>query len=445
MKTVKLNRCTAARSVLAVAILTACSNGLAATFTVTKAADTYDGTCNADCSLREAVRAANTTVGADVITIPAGTYLLTLQGRNDDNTVTGDLDIRENVTINGAGRNATVINGNRIDRVFHVFSGITANINNLKIANGYATSPTVQGAGLLNVGTTNLVNVFFDGNVATGYGGAIESRGLYPTATVPNPPAAVLSVRSSLFTNNCSESGGAMDTVGRLTVVNTVFDGNKPVTINSVYCRNGDGAAIHVQEGTNATIDRSTFVNNVGTAGALTHYWGTTTITNSTFTNNQGIGGNYSPGGPGAIANQGGTTLIVRNSTIANNKAFQYGGGLWGNVTLQNSIVANNTAPLGGPNCSGTPVSWGNNIFGNTTGCSVVLAATDYVGNAGINIPVKDAATGQTYIPLLAGSRAIDRANGAACTTYDQLGKSRPVDGDGNGVATCDIGAIEKR
>lgn len=39
----------------------------AATFTVTKTADTNDGTCDADCSLREAVAAANANSGADTI------------------------------------------------------------------------------------------------------------------------------------------------------------------------------------------------------------------------------------------------------------------------------------------------------------------------------------------------------------------------------------------
>lgn len=45
----------------------------AATFTVTKTADTYDGACNADCSLREALQAANATQAADLVMIPAGT------------------------------------------------------------------------------------------------------------------------------------------------------------------------------------------------------------------------------------------------------------------------------------------------------------------------------------------------------------------------------------
>ena len=46
----------------------------AATFTVSKTADTKDGTCNADCSLREAVIAAKSAGGSSTITLPAGTY-----------------------------------------------------------------------------------------------------------------------------------------------------------------------------------------------------------------------------------------------------------------------------------------------------------------------------------------------------------------------------------
>jgi CSLREA domain-containing protein len=52
----------------------------AATFTVTKTADTNDGVCDADCSLREAILAANAAPDADTITVPAGTYPFTLAG-----------------------------------------------------------------------------------------------------------------------------------------------------------------------------------------------------------------------------------------------------------------------------------------------------------------------------------------------------------------------------
>ncbi len=45
----------------------------ATTFPVTKTADTNDGTCDPDCSLREAIDAANTNPGADNGPAPAET------------------------------------------------------------------------------------------------------------------------------------------------------------------------------------------------------------------------------------------------------------------------------------------------------------------------------------------------------------------------------------
>ena len=49
-----------------------------ATFTVTRTDDTSDGSCDADCSLREAVIAANAAPGADTVLLPAGSYDLTI-------------------------------------------------------------------------------------------------------------------------------------------------------------------------------------------------------------------------------------------------------------------------------------------------------------------------------------------------------------------------------
>ncbi|HJU62895.1 MAG TPA: CSLREA domain-containing protein, partial [Candidatus Binatia bacterium] len=65
-----------------------------------------DGACNAapDCTLREAVIAANTGAGADTINLPAGTYNLTLIGNTNNagagegfagNAAVGDLDFRD--------------------------------------------------------------------------------------------------------------------------------------------------------------------------------------------------------------------------------------------------------------------------------------------------------------------------------------------------------------
>ncbi len=81
-----------------------------ANFAVTKTADSNDGACNADCSLREAVIAANTAAGADSISFNVnGTFQLTIAGANENAAATGDLDITQALTITGNGTGNTII------------------------------------------------------------------------------------------------------------------------------------------------------------------------------------------------------------------------------------------------------------------------------------------------------------------------------------------------
>src|SRR5512147_805708 len=85
-----------------------------------------------DCSLREAIRAANTNLAVDActagqndqtdtITVPAGTYTLTLAGGDNDSAV-GDLDIRDNaavddLVITGAGAATTIIQACAVEQL----------------------------------------------------------------------------------------------------------------------------------------------------------------------------------------------------------------------------------------------------------------------------------------------------------------------------------------
>ena len=116
-----------------------------------------------DCSLREALRAANLNypvdkcpagTGADTIFIRPGTYKLTKTGAGEDDGMTGDLDIFDDVAIYGVSLEATIIDGNATDRVFHVIDNISVTFANLTIRNGSA--PAVGyfgGGGILNGGS----------------------------------------------------------------------------------------------------------------------------------------------------------------------------------------------------------------------------------------------------------------------------------------------------
>ena len=114
------------RSVVLAAAVCVAAPSFAATFTVTRFDDANDGTCDSDCSLREAVIAANAAGGADTVILPAGSYDLTItdmrSGMDEDSAATGDLDIwAGGFTLEGAGSATTQIDARDLgSRAFHV-------------------------------------------------------------------------------------------------------------------------------------------------------------------------------------------------------------------------------------------------------------------------------------------------------------------------------------
>lgn len=86
--------------VAAALMLCTASAGYATAINITTPAD--DLTANGNCTLREAVIAANTDTAvdgcpagsaSDAIIVPAGTYVLTLVGTGEDAAATGGLDV----------------------------------------------------------------------------------------------------------------------------------------------------------------------------------------------------------------------------------------------------------------------------------------------------------------------------------------------------------------
>src|SRR5918999_1315302 len=121
----------------------------AASITVTTTVDELNS--SPPCSLREAIRSANTDSsfggcaagsGPDRITLRAGTYQLVIPNSFDPDenvALTGDLDVVSTITLVGSGQAATIIDGNGavlLDRVFDVSAAATAALENLTIRNG---------------------------------------------------------------------------------------------------------------------------------------------------------------------------------------------------------------------------------------------------------------------------------------------------------------------
>ena len=93
----------------------------AATIPVTTTDDTVAAV--GACSLRAAISAANSDAASggcpagddtDTVTLPAGTYGLSRSGAGEDANSTGDLDVTENVTIDGAGEAPTTVDVNQL-------------------------------------------------------------------------------------------------------------------------------------------------------------------------------------------------------------------------------------------------------------------------------------------------------------------------------------------
>lgn len=153
---------------------------------------------------------------------------------------------------------------------------------------------------------------------------------------------------------------------------------------------------------------------------------GETTLTNVTASDNRG---------GAAIVSTGGSTVTLLNSTVAHNDGSAFGN--FATLRVQNSIVAHN----GERNCWSAMTSLGNNLEDDDT-CGFDRA-TDIVNSDPLLQELAHAGGPTATHRPLTQSPALDAANGDACPATDQRGVARPQDGDGDGQAACDIGAVE--
>jgi CSLREA domain-containing protein len=229
--------------------LAAAANAHAATFTVTRLDDPAPGTCDSDCSLREAVLAANAGSGGDTIVLPVGLFRLTRGGAGEDAASTGDLDLTKSVTITGAGARSTTIDAAGLDRVFDVRPGVTALIADVAVSGGFVG---VDGGGIENLGVLTLVRDSIRGNEAM-RGGGIDSNG-------------TLTLTDTTVSGNRASSGGGVEFNGTLTLTSSTVSGNVAGSPSS----SGAGGGITGKPGASLTAESSTIAHNAafGAAGS---------------------------------------------------------------------------------------------------------------------------------------------------------------------------------
>ena len=85
----------------------------AAALVVTRFDDPTPNSCEpGDCSLREAIIAANAANGRDTIVLSPGTYTLSIAGTDEDAGTAGDLDIAGDLALSGPGAAVRMIDAN---------------------------------------------------------------------------------------------------------------------------------------------------------------------------------------------------------------------------------------------------------------------------------------------------------------------------------------------
>jgi CSLREA domain-containing protein len=262
-----------------------------------------------NCSLREAIISANTDSpvdacpaghGVDLISLPAGTYTLTIPGRTENAAATGDLNVTSNMYINGAGADQTVIDGNQLDRIFEFIGPAVISVSGLTIQNGNpgmaGDFQIYYGGGISIVGNTTLKlsSVNIRGNQAYKGGGIMNNGGLVhieDSSIIDNTAVyaggianqGVLDlIRTSVDRNHTDLDGGGIVSTSIVTLEDCTVNGNSSG-------KNGGGLYISNGE---ATISNSSIIANsiagIGGGAIWANSETQVSLNNSTLSQNQG-------------------------------------------------------------------------------------------------------------------------------------------------------------
>ena len=369
-------------------------------------------TADSSCSLRQAI---NTAQPGDVLQLQGSddspvTYTLT-QGTN--------LEISQNVTLQGNGVDATVIDGSGNTgqngpqaRILRVDSG-TVVIQDLSMINGIDGRDETCSSGCSTINSTGGGSIFHGGGTL-----ALNDVAFNGEATSANP------------------LGGAISNgFGTLTMTDVSFTNEHAAAGGALFVRDGNVSGVGVTFENNGTGDFD--------GGAVYLLGGIMNLTNSTI-----VGNGWASTIGGGIANAGATLTLV-NDTFSGNIRGSIQTDEGATTTVTNTLIGAGFAD--GSDFACLPSGTRHDPF---TGVAVGVAITnddgnnfDEDGHCGLHgngdifgadphlASIADNGGPTRTQALLAGSQAIDAGNPDLCPATDQRGFDR--------AGTCDIGAFE--
>ncbi|HET6632035.1 MAG TPA: choice-of-anchor Q domain-containing protein [Rhodanobacteraceae bacterium] len=426
-------RARASTLVLLLAALLAAASAQAATLTVTGTADPGSGQCTAAaCTLRDAISSAqfgDVIVFADSLGYPA---TITLDGNQ--------LLLDKDITILGAGADKLTIDANQASRIFMVANGATVTISGLKLVDGRivgAAGPSFAGApgdraygGAVAIDSASALQilrcVLIRNEVAGGagsdgpgpgdggaaFGGAIENAGtlmIGSSSLVDNHasggPGGTDEVAGTAGGIGGAASGGAIHSAGPMLVVNTQFLRNSAsgalggAQVMEIGGDGGDARGGAIASEDFVVLSQVTMMDNTAAAGA---------------------------GQPGDLGSSAAGTAVANDIAAT------------GTLLTRDSVFAS-SGDAGSCDVATTSAQGIN--FAADSSCGGDLQVADP------RLQIIDAVPAPIAFPHW-GSPLIDAA--ASCNDAfgetladDARGVARPLDADADGVAGCDIGAVE--